>query len=144
MSELKEAYKTLQLKPDATLDQVIRQHKLMTAIWNPDRFEEERDQWYASCEIEKINWAKNYIENNRDHVLRLESKSVYRIELNQTRKETNLKDHTQSIYLPKTQNIVQGDQPLYMQPPALTNKWRVMDGSIKFWERYSSPRCFSC
>lgn len=140
--KLEEAYKILQLTPNTSWDQVIRQHKLLTAIWNPDRFKEDKDQWYASCEIEKINWAKFYIENSSDRILRLESKSVCRIELSQTRKETNLKDNANSIYLPKTQNLIQGEQPLYIQTPTLINRWRVTDGSIKIWERNLSTRFF--
>ena len=142
MSELEEAYKILQLKPHAPWEQVISQHKLLTVLWNPARFEEDKDQWSASSEVEKINWAKTYIESSSDRILRLESKSVCRIELSQTRKETDLKDNANSIYFPKTQNLIQGEQPLYIQTPILTNRWRVTDGSMKIWERYLNTRFF--
>ena len=134
MNQLEEAYKTLQVKAGSSWDEIVSQHKLLSVVWSPDRVSEDIDKKIAQEEIDRINWAKAFLENNRELVLRIEDKSVHRIDLEIQMRETVLEENANAIYFPRTQCLVQGEQLLYASVPTLVNRWKVTQGWGELWE----------
>jgi hypothetical protein len=134
MNDLEEAYNILRLKPGSSWEQVVAQHKLLSAMWNPERFAKESEDKLAQREFDKINWAKSFLENNEDLILRIENKGVYRIDLNAEIQETTLGENRDSIYFPKTQSTVIGERLLYAQGATFINRWRATQGAERLLE----------
>ena len=138
MNEAEEAYKILRVKPGCPLEQILSQYKLLSVMWNPDRVNEESEKRYAQEEFDKINWAKSYLENCEERVLRIENKSPYRLDLKTEMPQLSLDEDANTIYFPKAQNVLLGQQLLYVGGPMSINRWRVTEGWDKVWE-FANP-----
>lgn len=142
MNEIEEAYKILRVKPGCSWEQILSQYKLLAAMWNPNRVNEDKYKSYAQEEFNKINWAKSYLENSEERILRIENKSSYRIPLKTELPQSNLDEDANTIYFPKAQNVLLGEQLLYVSGPTLINRWRVTQGWDKVWELANPGRRF--
>ncbi len=138
MNDLEEAYNILRLKPGSSWEQVVTQHKLLSTMWNPERFAKESEDKLARREFDKINWAKAFLENNDDLILRIENKGVYRIDLSAEIQETRLEENANSVYFPPTQSVVIGERLLYAQGVTFINRWRVTQGAKPVMELVNS------
>jgi curved DNA-binding protein CbpA len=141
MNYTEEAYKILRVKSDSSWEQILSQYRLLAAMWNPDRVNDEVGKKYTQEEFDKINWAKSYLEHNEERVLRLEYQKSYRLDLKAESLKLGADESAYTTYFPKAHAAMLGEQLLYVGAPALVNRFRAFQGWEKIWElTNSSPR----
>ena len=65
MGELENAYRTLELEPGASMDEINQSYKDLVFIWHPDRLPKEnlRLQEKAQEKIKHLNQARDYLRS---------------------------------------------------------------------------------